>query len=69
MPANWGNVVCYARVGQHSEASLAYYYETRPADPDAPDVAALIREWANLGEPCEVTVRRRMAALGFERVG
>lgn len=29
MPANSGNIVCYAHVGQHSEASMTYYRETQ----------------------------------------
>lgn len=29
MEVNLGMIACYARIGQHSEASVAYYYETK----------------------------------------
>lgn len=31
--ANHGKIVCYAHLGQHSEASIHYYGKTRPAKP------------------------------------
>lgn len=30
MDVNLGNIMCYAHVGQHSEASMEYYRETIP---------------------------------------
>jgi hypothetical protein len=32
--ANPGNILCYAHMGQHSEASYDYYREGRPAKPE-----------------------------------
>ena len=45
-----GQLTCYAHVGQHSTADLAYYRDrTRRADPSDPDCAALLAEWQ--GQP------------------
>lgn len=27
-PVNYGNILCYMHIGQHSEASLQYYWDT-----------------------------------------
>lgn len=52
---------CYAHVGQHSEGSRAYYQAyTVPADLREPDVAELLREYAQLGVPAELKILRRM---------
>ena len=52
---------CYAHIGQHSEASRAWYRQcTLPADPREPDVAALLREYAQLGVPAELKILRRL---------
>lgn len=31
--ANPGRILCYAHIGQHSEASMDYYHSGRPAKP------------------------------------
>ena len=33
LEATLGYMVCYAHVGQHSECSIDWYYDTRPAKP------------------------------------
>lgn len=54
-PANPGNCLIYAHIGQHSEASRAYLaHHTAPADTKAPQVLALAREWANQPPRCRV---------------
>ena len=42
VPANPGNWVCYAHIGQHSECTQAWYYTTRPAK--AKEYAPLLKE-------------------------
>lgn len=34
VPSNYGSVVCYAHIGQHSEASLEYARGCKPASPN-----------------------------------
>lgn len=51
-PANPGRIACYARVGQHGEACLQYYWSLRNPKPhQEADVAALVREYEQIGEP------------------
>ena len=53
-----GMIVCYAHIGQHSEASKDYYWnDTKPDKSN--DCADLIREYENLGR-CKLTVKRRL---------
>ena len=44
--ANFGMITCYAHLGQHSEASLDYYWDTKPDH--ANQCAALIAEWIGI---------------------
>ena len=44
---NPGNIMCYAHVGQHSEASIEYYAETKPCSPK--EYADLKRELWRIG--------------------
>ena len=47
--ANPGMVVCYAHIGQHSEASRQYMLGTKPVDYTAPEVFELVRELISMG--------------------
>jgi len=47
--ANPGMLICYAHVGQHSEACRAYYASTKPAHYYDADVEALVRELVSVG--------------------
>ena len=60
--SNFGPFIgCYAHIGQHSTGSRDYYLrDTVPADPKDADVAALLREYAQLGVPAELKILRRM---------
>ena len=55
VPANRGNIVCYAHIGQHSEASLDYYRLGRPAKPR--EYAELKRELERIGYKLQVVKR------------
>jgi hypothetical protein len=58
-PATFGHLVCYQHIGQHGEASLDYYRETKPAREGECD--ALLREWN--GQPpsnVRMVVRQRL---------
>ncbi len=57
--ANYGRIVCYSHIGQHSEADVAYY--TNDTKPDKINACAdLIREYENLGEKTESIIRKRL---------
>ena len=49
VPANPGNFVCYAHLGQHSECSHAWYRSTRPATKT--EYKALARELESIYRP------------------
>lgn len=54
-------LMAYAHVGQHSGASREYFLDcTSPVDATETDVAALIREWDNLGPSCPFIVCKRL---------
>jgi hypothetical protein len=55
VPANRGMVMCYAHVGQHSEASLGYYRKGRPSTIQEYD--PLLRELRERGYVLEVKAR------------
>lgn len=63
--ANIGNIVCYSRIGQHSEACLAYYRGLKNP-PDTSEakaaLASLVHEYERLGPPsehCRVKLAKR----------
>lgn len=58
--ANLGRVMCYAHIGQHSEASLDYYrLNTTPLTPEDYSAGdAMVRELTSIGY--EVRLVRRL---------
>lgn len=58
LPANYGKIVCYAHIGQHSEATLEYYQSTRSAKPA--EYIALHTELKSIYNDVELDVKRRM---------
>ena len=62
------DMTCYAHVGQHSAASMAWYYTTRAAKPH--EYADLKRELENYGPPgahYDLDVRQRMPSDALQR--
>lgn len=56
-PDNFGhNMMSYAHVGQHSEASLYFYYDCTPAKPH--EYADLKAELESIGYNLDVRIRR-----------
>ena len=58
LPANYGNVVCYAHTGQHGEASIDYFHETKNATPA--EYAELHRELQGIYNDYELSVKLRI---------
>lgn len=54
---------CYARIGQHSQASVQYMHDkTAPVRILDDECRALVREWSNLGgEPVSVRLVARLS--------
>ncbi len=49
-PANFGFIMSYQHVGQHSEASLGFYEKScASVDYDTPEVKALVTELQSIG--------------------
>ncbi len=55
--ANPGFIVCYAHIGQHSEASSEYYYSTKPAKEN--EYSDLLNELTQVYDDCELVVKKR----------
>jgi hypothetical protein len=62
-PRGWW-IDCYDRIGQHSQASRGYMLACKPLSMLGTDELALLREWRNLGEPCNA---RPVARLTYPR--
>lgn len=62
---NWGRIMCYAHIGQHSEASLDYYREGRLAKPR--EYADLKRELERIGYKLQVIQRLRTDTINWVR--
>ena len=62
---NRGMIMCYAHIGQHSEASLDYYREGRPATPK--EYASLKRELTGIGYKLQVVKRIRTDSRNWVR--
>ena len=55
--ANRGMIVCYAHIGQHSEASIEYYHSTLPAKPE--EYASLHNELCSIYTDGLTVAKRR----------
>jgi hypothetical protein len=58
LPANYGKIVCYAHIGQHSEASIEYYHSTTTALPS--EYEPLHKELKAIYSDYELSVKRRL---------
>lgn len=58
LPANYGNILCYAHIGQHSEASYEYYKSTQTANPK--EYAELLEELKNIYNDVKIVVKQRI---------
>lgn len=73
--ANTGRMVCYAHIGQHSEAQIEYYHGTKPATicnrEQREEIAALVKEYEGFLKPGETLrkVLRDSAKFREERYG
>lgn len=58
LSANVGNIVCYAHIGQHGEASIEYYHGTEKALPS--EYEPLHKELKRIYSDVELSVKRRI---------
>lgn len=58
LPANYGKIVCYAHIGQHSEASIEYYHGTKTALPS--EYEPLNDELKRIYSDVELSIKRRI---------
>ena len=56
--ANYGMVMTYAHIGQHSEASLEFYLNSKKATKE--EYANLLSELENIYDDCTLVVKHRM---------
>lgn len=57
-PASYGNIVSYMHIGGHSEASMKFYNETKPATPE--ERKFLLEELKAIYDDCVLVVRQRL---------
>lgn len=56
--ANYGNILSYMHIGQHSEASVEFYKETSKATRE--EYKSLLEELTALYDDCELIVKQRL---------
>lgn len=56
--ANYGNIMSYMHIGQHSEASVEFYWETKKAT--AEEYKSLLEELKVRYDDCELVVRQKI---------
>lgn len=57
-PANYTCIMTYMHVGQHCEASLSFYHETKSATTE--EYMPLLEELKKVYDDCELVIRQRM---------
>lgn len=58
LPANYGRIVCYAHMGQHSEADTEYYHNTKKAT--EAEYKPLLMELKAIYDDCELMVKQKI---------
>lgn len=58
LKANYGKIVCYAHIGQHSEADLGYYQNTIKANES--EYKLLLNELNGIYNDCELVVKQKI---------
>lgn len=58
LKANYGKIVCYAHIGQHSEADLDYYQNTIKANET--EYKSLLNELKGIYNDCELVVKQKI---------
>lgn len=58
LKANYGKIVCYAHIGQHSEADLEYYQNTIKANES--EYKALLNELNGIYNDYELVVKQKI---------
>lgn len=57
-PASYGRISCYSRMGQHSEANLEYYKQTKKATFD--EYKELFKELGNVYSDVRIVIRQHL---------
>ena len=55
---NYGNIMSYMHIGQHSEASYQFYTETKKADKS--EYNSLLDELERIYDDCTLVVKQRL---------
>lgn len=58
LKANYGRMVCYAHIGQHSEADIEYYHTTKKALDS--EFKPLLNELKSIYNDCELIVKQKL---------
>ena len=55
---NYGNILSYMHIGQHSEADILFYHETSKATQE--EYKSLLNELKAIYDDCELVVKQRL---------
>lgn len=58
LPANYTCIMSYMHIGQHAEASMGFYHESKVASES--EYASLLEELKKVYSDCELIVRKRL---------
>ena len=58
LKANYGKIVCYAHIGQHGEADLGYYQNTKKAIET--EYKPLLNELNGIYNDCKLVVKQKI---------
>lgn len=60
LPAKFGHIVSYMKLGQHGESSFAFSTQCKPSKGNEPDIKELYRELVNRYDDCSLTITKRI---------
>lgn len=58
LPANYGRILSYMHIGQHGEADLGFYHETKKAT--AEEYNPLLKELKSIYDDCILVVKQKL---------
>lgn len=54
----FGDIMCYQHIGQHSEASIGFYQETKLAEKE--EYKELLEELKQVYNDCKIVIKKRL---------
>jgi hypothetical protein len=58
IPTNYGNIMSYMHIGQHGEASVDFYTDTKKATPE--EYTPLLKELQSIYNDCILDIKQKL---------